>query len=235
MEREPTPAEKQIRSVPKDFFNFLFFKSSESWRLLQDAEKRKGIEEFLTVVEEFYGRMEIRPYSTMGLRRDTDFLLWLISPNLEDMLDLAAALRSTVLGKRIEIPYSYLSMQRESIYTREHKHQSPEAPADARYLFVYPFVKTREWYLLPFEERQKIMGEHFKVGHEFPNVKINTSYSFGMDDQDFVLAFETDSPGDFQTLVMRLRETESSRYTVRDTPMFTCLKMPLKSILLSLG
>jgi len=234
LEREPTPSEKQVRSAPRDFFNFLFFKSTESWRLLPDAEKRKGVEEFISVVEEFGGRMEIRPYSTTGLRRDADFLLWLISSSLENMRDLIAALRSTAPGKRIEIPYSYLSMRRESIYTKAHKHEPPVS-TDARYLFVYPFVKTREWYLLPFEERQRIMEEHFRVGHEFPNVRINTSYSFGIDDQDFVLAFETDSPGDFQTLVMRLRETESSKYTVRDTPMFTCIKMPLKSILLSMG
>jgi chlorite dismutase len=86
-------------------------------------------------------------------------------------------------------------------------------------------VKTRAWYLLPLEERQAIMDVHIKVGHEFPTVRINTAYSFGLDDQEFVVAFESDSPSDFLDLVMKLRETRSSEYTLRDTPIFTCIAM----------
>jgi len=228
------PKETAKHETPA-FFNFLFFKATESWRLLSEEAKRKGVEEFVSAVEEFEGRMEIRPYSTLGLREDADFLLWLVSPSLENICDFAAAIRSTSLGKRLDMTYSFLSMERESTYTKEHKHGAHQGGPGAPYLFVYPFVKTREWYLLPFEERQRIMNEHFKVGHEFPTIRINTSYSFGIDDQDFVLAFEGDSPANFVSLVMRLRETEASRYTVRDTPMFTCLRMPLKPILISLG
>ena len=98
-------------------------------------------------------------------------------------------------------------------------------PGKRKFLFVYPFVKTRDWYLLPLDKRQAIMDHHIKVGNEFPSVKLNTTYSFGLDDQDFVVAFETESPGDFLDLVMKLRETESSKYTQRDTPIFTCVAM----------
>jgi chlorite dismutase len=96
-------------------------------------------------------------------------------------------------------------------------------PAHGKYLFVYPFVKTRAWYNLPADERWRIMQEHIRLGREFPSVDLNTSYSFGLDDQEFVVAFETDSPADFLDLVQRLRETESSMYTLRDTPTFTCV------------
>jgi len=108
-------------------------------------------------------------------------------------------------------------------------------PGESRYLFVYPFVKSREWYLLPMEVRRKLMNEHIRVGHQFPGIRINTGYSFGLDDQDFVVAFEGDEPKDFVTLVMRLRETEGSKYTVRDTPIYTCVGKPLEEILWSLG
>ena len=102
---------------------------------------------------------------------------------------------------------------------------APGGPPAARgkYLFVYPFVKTREWYRLPPEERKRIMQEHIRVGREYPSIDINTSYSFGLDDQEFVVAFETDDRGDFLDLVQRLRTTESSLYTKRDTPIFTCI------------
>ena len=100
-----------------------------------------------------------------------------------------------------------------------------------RYLFVYPFLKTREWYLLDAARRQEMMDVHIKVGHAFPSVKLNTTYSFGLDDQEFVVAFETNEPGDFLDLVMELRKTEGSIFTLRDTPIFTCIRHTLPECL----
>jgi chlorite dismutase len=109
------------------------------------------------------------------------------------------------------------------------------APSDRKYLFVYPFVKTRPWYALPLEERKRMMNEHIRMGLKYPSVSINTTYSFGMDDQEFVVAFETDELADFLDLVQDLRETEASSYTLRDTPMFTCVAQPLDEILEAIG
>jgi chlorite dismutase len=92
-------------------------------------------------------------------------------------------------------------------------------------------VKTRDWYLLPLEERQRIMDEHIRGGNKYPSVKLNTTYSFGLDDQDFVVAFETEEPKDFLDLVMELRETQSSKYTQRHTPIFTCVQTPMENVL----
>jgi chlorite dismutase len=104
-------------------------------------------------------------------------------------------------------------------------------PAHSRYLFVYPFVKTREWYRLPPDERWRVMQEHIKVGKEYPEIDLNTSYSFGLDDQEFVVAFEGDDPGEFLDLVNELRPTESSAYTERETPIFTCVAMSVRKAL----
>jgi chlorite dismutase len=93
--------------------------------------------------------------------------------------------------------------------------------------FVYPFEKKREWYGLPIEERQRIMANHIEVGRRYPEISINTAYSFGLDDQEFVVSFEGDDPGEFLDLVQELRGTESSAYTLRDTPIFTCVSMSL--------
>jgi len=106
---------------------------------------------------------------------------------------------------------------------------------DKKYLFVYPFVKTRAWYALPLDERKRMMNEHIRIGITYPSVKLNTTYSFGLDDQEFVVAFESDSVNDFLDLVQELRETEASRYTLRDTPMFTCVAQPLPEILEAIG
>jgi chlorite dismutase len=123
-------------------------------------------------------------------------------------------------------------MMRPSPYLGRHKHPDQEGrrtrlkPAGGRYLFVYPMVKKRIWYRLPYERRKAMMVEHFAIGHRFPQVKINTAYSFGLDDQEFVVAFECDEPAAFLDLVMELRESQASRYTERETPIFTCVLMP---------
>ena len=108
-------------------------------------------------------------------------------------------------------------------------------PGEFKYLFVYPFVKTRDWFLLPPESRQEIMRGHIRVGHEYPSIKLNTIYSFGLDDQEWVVAFESNRPSDFVDLVMELRHTESSKYTLRDTPIFTCVRRELREALDLLG
>jgi len=108
-------------------------------------------------------------------------------------------------------------------------------PEGRRYLLVYPFVKTHSWYRLPRGERQRQMSEHIAMGHRYPGVKINTTYSFGLDDQEFVVAFESDSVADFLDLVQELRESEASSHTVHDTPSFTCIAMDVEDTLAALG
>ncbi len=145
------------------------------------------------------------------------------------------------MGAYLETPYSFLAMTKRSIYLVGHVHPGQTdsrgviKPGGFKYLFVYPFVKTRAWYLLPESERQRIMQEHIRIGHEYPRVKLNTTYSFGLDDQEFVVAFESDFPEDFLDLVMRLRESESSKYTLRDTPIFTCIQTSVDEMLERLG
>src|SRR4029077_18054223 len=135
-------------------------------------------------------------FSTFGTRGDVDFMLWTISESLEDFQEFISSILKSEMGRYISTPYSYLSMTRRSEYIRDHRHPDQEGdalkkvPGNARYLFVYPFVKKREWYNLSPEERQRMMLDHILKGHKFPSVKINTSYSFGLDDQEFVLSFE---------------------------------------------
>ena len=103
-----------------------------------------------------------------------------------------------------------------------------------KYVIVYPFTKTREWYLLPMEQRKVMMDEHIAVAEKYPQVVLNTTYSFGIDDQDFMLAFESDDLHAFQNLIMDLRSTKVSVYVKVDTPMIVCVKkdiIPLITVL----
>ena len=149
--------------------------------------------------------------------------------NLERIHEFHVVLAQSGLMKWCTVPYSFLAMTKPSEYSDESRLEV--RPAHGKYLFVYPFVKTREWYALPADERWRIMQEHIKIGREYPSVDLNTSYSFGLDDQEFVVAFETDNPADFLDLVQRLRTTESSSYTLRDTPTFTCISCSVERAL----
>lgn len=224
--------------VVRQFVNFRFFRIDPVWRRLSESEKERGKKEFLEVAESFREKGMLLPtYSLVGIRAEADFLLWRISEVLEHFQEMSSSLLKTGLGKYITIPYSFLAMTKRSMYVDKHVHPEQEGrrgrivPGESKYLFIYPFVKNRDWYRLPREKRQELMDEHIRVGHKYPSVKLNTTYSFGLDDQEFVLAFETDRPADFLDLVMELRETEASRYTLRDTPIFTCIRKPLEMIL----
>jgi chlorite dismutase len=219
---------------------FTFFRVDPAWRRLPAEERERTKSELCAAVESFGDRLLIRSYSLIGMRGDADLLLWQVGDRLEDAQELTTAAFSTAMGPYLSVPHSYLAMTRRSIYVSPEEGGTPAsrtviAPTEAKYMFVYPFVKTRDWYKLPKETRQAMMDEHIAVGRRYPSVKLNTTYSYGLDDQEFVVAFETDEPADFIDLVMELRETQASAYTLRDTPIFTCIAMGLREALDTLG
>ena len=208
---------------------YTFLKVDPAWRRLPDAERAAHKREFVAACEDFASERLLRSFSTVGTRGDTDLMLLSQATNLERIHEFHVVLAQSGLMKWCTQPYSFLAMTKPSEYSDESRLEV--RPAHSKYLFVYPFVKTREWYAMPADERWKIMQEHIKVGKEYPDIDLNTSYSFGLDDQEFVVAFEGDDPARFLDLVQRLRTTESSRYTKRDTPTFTCVSMSVERAL----
>lgn len=218
---------------------YAFYKLDPAWRRLSSERQASAKIEFGETLERYRGRLLLRPYGLVGLRGDCDFLLWQVAEDLDALVELQTALNRTDLGAYLSSPYSYLAMTRKSIYEfpadPQHEQRLVIQPSAAKYLFVYPFVKTRAWYSLPKPERQRMMDEHVRVGRKFPTIRLNTTYSYGLDDQEFVVAFEGDNPAEFLDLVMELRESEASSYTLRDTPTLTCVQMSLWDMLDTLG
>jgi chlorite dismutase len=211
---------------------YTFLKVDPAWRRLPDAQRAADKREFAAACEDFAAERLLRAFSTVGTRGDTDMMLLSQATNLDRIHEFHVVLAQSGLMKWCSIPYSFLAMTKPSEYSDESRLEV--RPAHGKYLFVYPFVKTREWYGLPAEERWRIMQEHIKVGREYPQIDLNTSYSFGLDDQEFVVAFEGDDPAAFLDLVQKLRTTESARYTKRDTPTFTCVSCSVERALSAL-
>ncbi len=218
---------------------FHFYRVDPLWRRQSKQVKQKQANELISLVRANSKKLMVMTYSLVGLKADVDFLIWTVGSKLEELQDFAAAIRQTALGAYLTMPHSFLSMTKRSVYVDKLDPDHPDKrrtimPAKSKYFFIYPFVKTHEWYQMPFEQRQALMDEHIVVGNKYKSVKLHTTYSFGLDDQEFVVAFECDEPKDFLDLVMELRTAKQRPYTLRDTPIFTSVYKPLPDILDSL-
>ena len=212
------------------YVGYRFFRVDPAWRRLPVEERAAGKDAFAEVVEDFAERMDVRAYSVTGVRPDADFFLWKITDRYQDLGELGAALNGTPLAGWLETPYSYLATTKPSQYTKARRARKV-VPKGSPYLVVYPFVKVRPWYALSPEDRQRAMDEHIRIGAEFASIHNHTTYSFGIDDQEFMTVFECDEPADFMHLMQTLRETEASAYTERDTPIFVGEQMDIRAAL----
>jgi len=176
-------------------------------------------------------------YSSIGLEPAVDLLLWRMAPTVDVLEASAAALLRAGLGRWLTVSHSFIGRIGPSQYVRKptDQEQSLFVGERSRYLIVYPFTKSTDWYLLSKEARQGVMNEHMRVGHEFPMVRQALAYSFGLDSQEFVVAYETDDLVAFGDLVRALRSTESRRSTVSDTPILLGIHRPMDEILGLLG
>jgi len=218
----------------KYYFNFSFFQIDPKWRWMADLAKEESAKEVENVIKN--SGIMFRSYSTLGLRSDADFLFWFAAKTVEEIQKVISKIYLTVFGKYIIPSQTYVSCTRPSTYARNGRTISfIEGNESKKFVVVYPFTKTRQWYLLSAEERQKMMEEHIDVSQKYPDIVLNTTYSFGIDDQDFMLAFETEDLRDFQNLIMDLRETKVSAYVKVDTPMIVCVKKDIQPLVASLG
>ena len=212
-----------------NFLKITLFKLSCKFRRLDADEREKAKKEFVQLIDTLSEGDQIRTYSTVGTRPDADFMLVQDSTSVDTFHELSKAINHSLLGSYLDQPYSYLSIRRKSRY--KHGGGAPKLKEDYKYMVIYPMTKTRPWYEKSMKERQEMMNDHFRVGKDYPMIKINTSYAFGLDDTEFVLSFEMDDPSDFTSLVMDLREVPASQFTMTEIPIFTTIKMPMAEAL----
>jgi chlorite dismutase len=206
----------------RTFVKYTFIKVDPAWRRRDPLERAQDKREFAAACNDFAEDHYLRAYSLVGTRGDCDLMIRAASRNVDDIHELHVVLNQSGLMRWADIPHSYLALTKESIYADEPQPLAPR-PTDHRYLIVYPMWKKREWYRLSEDERMKVMREHIAVARQYTGISTNTAYSFGLDDQEFVVAFDADDPMEFLDLVQDLRATESSAYTESETPIFTCL------------
>jgi chlorite dismutase len=216
----------------RNYVKYTFLKVDPAWRRRSGEERAADKAEFAAACIEFAEDHYLRAYSLVGTRGDCDLMVRAIAPALDPIHELHVLLNQSGLMRFAEVAYSYLAVTKESPYSDEpDKPLAPRPGADSKYLIVYPMWKKREWYRLPEEERMRVMRDHIAVARRFTGIETNTSYSFGLDDQEFVVAFDADDPAEFLDLVQALRGTESSAYTESETPIFTCISASIERAL----
>jgi len=207
-----------------------------AWRRLTRDERCESAKELAAAVTS-ESPVTTFSYSMVGLQPGADLLLWSLAPSLDALEERSAGVLRSGMGRWMQVRESFLGIIQPSQYVKKPtpQEQSLFSGERSRYLVVYPFTKSTEWYLLGKEARQGIMNEHMRVGHDFPEVRQLLANSFGVDDADFLVAYETDDLPKFGELVRALRGTDSRRSTVRDTPILTGVHRPIEEITNLLG
>jgi chlorite dismutase len=207
-----------------------------TWRRISQEERCQSAAEFAAAVAA-ESEVTTFSYSMVGLQAGTDLLLWSLASSLDALEERSASVLRAGMGKWMTVKESFLGIIQPSQYVKKPtpQEQSLFTGERSHYLIVYPFTKSTDWYLLAREARQGIMNEHMRVGHDFPEVRQLLAYSFGVDDMDFLVAYETDDLPKFGELVRALRGTDSRRSTVRDTPILTGIHRPIAEITALLG
>jgi chlorite dismutase len=195
-----------------------------AWRRRTNAERSADWEDFSTTLTADES-LVTPPSSPRGLRAGIDVLLWRLAPSLEALERSAAALLQSGTGRWLTVAQSFLGLIVPSQYVKRPtvQEQSLFTGERSKYLVVYPFTKDTSWYLMGRESRQGVMNEHMRIGHNYPQVRQLLANSFGLDDMDFLVAYETDDLPAFSQLVRDLRGTDSRRSTVRDAPILTAV------------
>ena len=215
------------------FASYPVFKASRSEGTIGDPA------EFASEVEELFGKaadtVQVRgTYSTAGFSATSDIMFWFTSPSVDRIQDLLVELRRTKLGQTLQPVEAFLGVVQPAEFAKDHQPAFVKGTEPKKYMTVYPFVRTPEWYLLDPKERGRLLREHGESGREFPDVLANTTSAFGLGDYEWILCFEADGPERIVELIRRLRATEARRYTKVEIPFFTGIRKELAAAIADL-
>ena len=204
------------------------FKATAGFRDLDPDDAAQEVENLFKAWEE---RVSVRGvYSTVGFRADTDLLLWLVGSAPDDLQDALVSFRRTQVGRALEISWSFMGVVKPAEFTDDHAPAFVKGEPPKRYLSVYPFVRTPEWYLLPREERAAMLAEHGVMGREYPDILANTTSAFGINDWEWILAFEADELDRLVDCIRRLRDAEARRFTKVEVPFLSGIRKDVRSV-----
>ena len=173
-------------------------------------------------------------YDVAGLRADTDYVLWWHAEEVELLQSAYNGWRRTQLG-RVSVPvWSNTGLHRPAEFNQSHVPAFLAGEEPRRYLCLYPFVRSYEWYLLPEAERRAMLADHGMAARDYPDVRANTVAAFALGDYEWLLAFEADELHRIVDLMRALRATEARRHVREEIPFFTGPRVPVTELVTNL-
>jgi len=169
-------------------------------------------------------------YDVSGLRADADVMVWWHAADSEDLQKAYHRFRRTAFGRRLEPVWSQLALHRPAEFNKSHVPAFLNDEVPKAHICVYPFVRSYEWYLLPDEERRRMLSEHGKMARDYPDVRANTVASFALGDYEWILAFEGDELHRIVDLMRHLRASDARRHVREEVPFYTGSLVPIAEL-----
>lgn len=224
---------ERMFNTMQTYVAYLAFKAKERLSSLGSDERTRMVEEISRLFNNS-AENELKTrgvYLTTGFRADTDFMIWWIAPTPQAIQAGIKALNQSELGRRIEASWSFVGLHRPAEFHHDHSPAFVQGIPPKETICVYPFTRTPEWYLLPSAERRELLTSHGQLGADFDDVLTNTTMGFGLGDDEWVLAFEADDLGRIVDMIRKLREAEARRYTSREIPFISGVRMSIEEVI----
>jgi hydrogen peroxide-dependent heme synthase len=233
--KRATPAATP-RAAEPTYAYFPVFRRTTAVGRMPGAEIEEAIYEWEVRFKEFAERLTVRGfYTATGFRPDADLMMWWVAKSPDDLQALLVDLRRTALGRRLEQTWAFTGVHRPAEFNPQHVPAFLREEQPRKYLCVYPFVRTADWYLMPAQHRAELLRVHGEVGREFPDVLPNTTSAFGLGDWEWILAFEADELHRIVDCIRKLREAEARRYTKEEVPFVLGIRKELSDALRELA
>ncbi|MDP9092829.1 MAG: chlorite dismutase family protein [Actinomycetota bacterium] len=197
-------------------------------------------QELLAEVSELFDQLAAKDvtvrgtYDVSALRADADLMIWWHAGTADAIQDAFSRFRRTDLGTHLQAVWSNMALHRPAEFNKSHVPAFLADESPRKYVCVYPFVRSYEWYLLPDEQRRALLAEHGQMAREYPDVRANTVASFALGDYEWILAFEADELHRIVDLMRHLRGSETRRHVREEVPFYTGSRRDLGSLIDSL-
>ncbi|WP_324718241.1 hydrogen peroxide-dependent heme synthase [Carboxydochorda subterranea] len=222
------------------FAYYTIWKGAPGWSALAEADRQRAVEAAEPLLglehEPAPGGVSVRGvYSTAGFRTDADLMMWWTGPSAEALQEAFVRFRRSQLGRHLELTWAFLGLHRPAEFNPEHIPAFVQGEPPRRFLCIYPFVRTPEWYLLAPAERAALLREHGELARPYPDVRANTVMAFGLGDWEWILAFETDHLPRLVEMIRALRAAGARRYVKVETPFVTGVRKSLRDAVADMG
>ena len=206
-------------------------------RPLADDERGAAADEVQALFDELAGKdVVVRgTYDVSGLRADADLMIWWHAATAEALQEAYGRLRRTALGRHLDPVWSQMALHRPAEFNKSHIPAFLAEEEPRRFVSVYPFVRSYEWYLLDDAERRRLLAEHGRMARDYPDVRANTVASFALGDYEWMLAFEADELHRIVDLMRELRAATARRHVREEVPFYTGVRKSIAELVSDLA